>query len=100
MWQKLIDSVTDAYPSLEQMDMTSGYLRSIASERAFQGGEGDFIIRTQLIAAISSRDPLVYKMKVQSETRLADERAWEPHDRVFKKDAQLIEELQSRLGAK
>jgi len=100
VWQKLIDSVTDAYPSLEQIDVTSGYLRSIPKERLYQGADGDFLIRTQLVAAISSREPLVYKMKIQSETRGKDDESWEPYERVFKQDAQLIEELQNRLGTK
>jgi len=100
VWQKLVDAVTSSYDSLEQMDVKSGYLRSVATVREFEGPKGVFYIRTQFVAAISSTDPLVYKVKIASETRRKDQEAWSPYERVFTKDAQLIEELQSRLSKK
>jgi hypothetical protein len=38
-------------------------------------------------------------MKIESEMSVAHQN-WIPYDRVFKEDAQLIEEIQSRLGVK
>ena len=37
-WQRIIDSVTPVYDSLEQLDQQSGYLRSTPQIREFPGG--------------------------------------------------------------
>jgi hypothetical protein len=117
VWQKLVDSVTGCYPSLEMVDATSGYMRSVYNIKKFGNPNpragGQFIVRTRFICSISSKSPLVYKMKIESEWSapvivggglFAPEQVvqqdWTPYDRVFKDDAQLVEELQSRLGVK
>jgi PEGA domain len=99
-WQKIVDTVTDRFPSIEQMDPSSGYLRSVTISHTFKHPEfGEHTIRTQFTGTISSRDPLVYKMMiVAQESTTAG--SWVAYDRVFKEDAQMIEELQSRLGTK
>lgn len=98
VWQKLVDSVTGRYSSIEQMDNASGYLRSVPISRSFKNPTtGDFSIRTQFLGAISSRSPLVYKVKILAERSTADGR-WVPFDRVFKGDSELLDELQTRLG--
>ena len=99
VWQKLVDSVTGRYPSLEMIDNASGYMRSVYVTKKFQ----DKWIRTRFICSISSKTPLVYKMKIESEQiapadALREE--WKPYDRVFKEDQQLVEEIQGRLGVK
>jgi hypothetical protein len=99
-WQKIVDSVTGRYSSIEQMDASSGYLRSVAIERTFKHPVyGEYSIRTQFIGAVSSRDPLIYKMQILSQ-QSTTAGTWVPYDRVFKEDAQLLEELQSRLGTR
>ena len=102
-WQKVIDSVTSVYDSLEQLDQTSGYLRSTAKLKEFdKGNEGPFYVRTQFIGSISSAEPLTYKIKIISKTRLKSEsdQNWKDFDRVFAEDAILVEELIGRLGLK
>lgn len=99
VWQKLVDSVTGAYSSLEQLDNASGYMRSIATMRKFKGPRGEFRVRTRFIGSIASKEPLVYKLKIEAE--VTDSQGdWVPYSRVFKTDAALIDELQSRLGMK
>lgn len=99
VWQKLVDSVTSRYPSLEMVDSTSGYMRSVYVMRKFKSSKSEYQVRTRFICSISSKEPLVYKLKIESET--ADLRQdWAPYARVFKEDAQLVEELQSRLSIK
>jgi hypothetical protein len=99
-WQKIVDSVTGRYSSIEQMDNSSGYLRSVAISRAFKHPVyGEYTIRTQFLGAVSSRDPLVYKMEILAQQSTSNG-TWVPYDRVFKEDAQLLEELQARLGTK
>jgi hypothetical protein len=98
-WQKLIDTVTTRYANLEQLDEASGYVRSADEVRSFMGRRGTYSVRTAFLASLSSREPLVYKFKIES--RITDESgAWHPYARVFKEDATLLEELQDRLGAK
>lgn len=98
VWQKLVDSVTGRYTSLEQLDNSSGYMRSVYTVRKFKGRDADYSVRSRLIGSISSRDPLVYKVKIESES--FERGDWVPYQRVFKEDAQLIEEIQQRLGIK
>ena len=99
VWQKVVDSVTGRYSSLEQLDAASGYLRSIQTVRKFRGPRGDYRIRTRFVCSISSKTPLVYKLRIESE--ISDTQVdWVPFGRVFKEDAALIEELQGRLGIK
>jgi hypothetical protein len=101
VWQKLVDSVTGCYPSLEMIDAASGYMRSVYNIRKFgrPGSGEEFEVRTRFICSISSKSPLVYKMKIESEWS-TPQQDWAPYDRVFKQDAELVEELQSRLGVK
>jgi hypothetical protein len=99
VWQKVVDSVTGRYTSLEQLDSSSGYLRSIPTVVKFRGPKGEFRIRTRFICSISSKTPLVYKIRIESD--ITDNGVdWIPYNRVFKGDAALIEELQGRLGIK
>jgi hypothetical protein len=103
VWQKLVDSVTGRYSSLEMIDAASGYMRSVYTIKKFKGPRGEFWVRTRFICSISSKTPLVYKMKIESETATeaaSSQEDWSPYDRVFKDDAQLIEEIQGRLSVK
>lgn len=101
-WQKIIDAVTSAYDTLEQIDPASGYLRSAAYQRAWNVGSslGSYYVRTQLVGSIASLTPLIYKFQIKSEYRWGNSADWKPYERVFKKDAELIEELNNRLGPK
>jgi hypothetical protein len=100
MWQKLVDTVTNRYSSIEQMDVSSGYIRTVPITKTFRNPlKGDFIIRTQFLGAMASREPLIYKVKILSERSDSPGR-WAPYPRLFKEDSQMIEELQNRLGAK
>jgi hypothetical protein len=98
VWQKLVDAVTGRYSGIEQMDNSSGYLRSAPTGRSFKDPSGgEFSVRTQFQGAVSSRSPIVYKVKIVSE-RSTPGGNWVPFDRVFKEDAELLDELQTRLG--
>lgn len=99
VWQKLVDSATTRYVSLEQMDSVSGYLRSVSQVRRLRGQNGEVNIRTRFLCSISTRTPLVYKFRIESEISTANG-PWYPFNRVFREDAALIEELQNRLGVK
>ncbi|MCI5141263.1 MAG: PEGA domain-containing protein [Candidatus Electrothrix sp. ATG1] len=109
LWQKIVDSVTSNYDSLEQVDSESGYMRSIYKTQTFEMGGGEtLIIRTQFICAVADRSPLVYKVKISSQKfesatagiRDLDnipEMMWKPHNRVFKTDKDMLEEMLHRL---
>jgi hypothetical protein len=100
VWQKMIDTVTGRYVNLEQLDNASGYLRSVSVSKTYKHPvRGAFSIRTQFLAAIAQKEPLVYKVRIQSDISEAPGQ-WSPYDRVFTEDAQMLEELQSRLGLK
>lgn len=99
VWQKLVDSVTSRYSSLEQMDAASGYMRTVSQVRRFRSPSGEFRVRTRFLCSMSSRSPLVYKFRIEAE-RSDPSGDWIPYERVFKEDAALIEELSNRLGVK
>jgi hypothetical protein len=42
---------------------------------------------------------LIYKVKILSDRSDASGQ-WQPYERVFKEDAQMVDELQTRIGAK
>ncbi|HZU99915.1 MAG TPA: zinc-ribbon domain-containing protein [Planctomycetota bacterium] len=96
-WQKLVDALTERYGCLEQLDATSGYARTAPLIRSFKSPEGDFKIRTRVVTAVASQRPFVYKLKIECD-RSEREGEWVAWGRPFKEDAQLVEELQSRLG--
>lgn len=98
MWQRLVDSVTGRFVNIEQMDKASGYIRSAAMSRTFTHPmRGEFTVRTQFIGSIAQSDPLVYKLRIES-VSVDRSGMTRPYDRVFKEDAVLVQELQSRLG--
>ena len=96
MWRRVVDIVSSRYSIIEQLDADSGYIRSATETRRFQRAGEQFLVRTQVVGTISSSDPLVYRIKIISESS-DGLGAWVPYDRIFKDDAQLIEEFQNRL---
>jgi hypothetical protein len=100
-WQRVVDAATSTYDSLEQLDPESGYIRStIRLKRWELGSQGSFTVRTQLIGSIASQSPLIYKFKIKAEFSEGRANDWRPYERVFSKDAEMIEELTNRLGIK
>ena len=99
VWQTVIDALTTRYSSLEQLDATSGYVRTSPEVRTFSHPkDGEVDIRTQVVCAIASSDPLTYKFKIVAERSTSGRTRWVPYERVFKADATMIEELSNRLG--
>jgi hypothetical protein len=100
LWQKVVDAVTSRYPSLEMIDDKSGYLRSIFVMQKFKSPNGERQIRTRFVGNVASKEPLVYKLKIESEIHDGDQGDWHPYSRVLREDQQLIEEIQGRVGVK
>ena len=100
LWQKIVDAVTSRYPSLEMIEAGSGYLRSIYIIRKFKSRKGELQVRTRFVGNVTSMDPLLYKLKVESEARDSGDADWVPYPRIFREDEQLIEEIQGRVGIK
>lgn len=101
VWQKIVDSVTTVYDSLEQLDRESGYIRSNWRVKKYMAPGGKhFVIKTQFIGSIASRNPMVYKFKILSYKVDYNSTEGTPYSRVFKKDAQLVQELDGRLSVK
>jgi hypothetical protein len=100
LWLRLTDAVTGRYVNMEVLDEKSGYMRSAAKTQAFSHPtKGAYTVRTQFVGSIAETTPLVYKLMIVSD--LTDSRGnTAPFDRIFKADAQLVEELQGRLGLK
>ena len=99
VWQKIVDAVTTRFVHVEQLEPSSGYLRTMQQIHNFQGPNTRYFVRTRLIGSLAGRNPLTYRFRIESE-KSTDRTNWKPYDRIFKEDALLIEELQQRLGAK
>ena len=99
VWQKIVDAVTTRFVHLEQLEPSSGYMRTVHQVHTFQGPNGTYYVRTRLIGNLAARTPLTYKFRIESENS-TDRTHWELYDRIFKEDALLMEELQQRLGVK
>lgn len=100
LWQKIVDAVTSRYPSLEMIENGSGYLRSVYLIRKFKSRKGELQVRTRFVGNVTSMDPLLYKLKIESEFRDTGDTDWSPYDRIFREDEQLVEEIQGRVGVK
>jgi hypothetical protein len=99
VWQRLFDSVTTRYPSMDQMDKDAGYIKTHPISKTYKVNGEEFTIRTSFVATIATPDPLVYKFEIVSE-RSAGNDQWVPWHRIFNEDQKLIDELQDRLSAK
>jgi hypothetical protein len=89
------------YSNIEQFDASSGYIRSVLLTKIYKypNRSGEYYVRTQFLGSMVTAQPLVYKIKIQSE-RSEQPGQWLPFDRIFSGDQQLVEELQNRLGLK
>jgi hypothetical protein len=99
MWRRVVDAVTSRYEVIEQLDPVSGYILSAAETRTYQRSGELFRIRTQIVGSVSSEQPLIYRIKIKSHSSVSNG-PWMEYDRVFKDDAELIEELQGRLSVR
>lgn len=96
-WQIIVDAVTSRYDALEQIDASSGYLRSTPHLKSFKVNANTLRARNQFYCALASPDPLVYKIKVASDIGYVGG-DWKAYGRIFKADADLVNELMARLG--
>jgi hypothetical protein len=99
IWQRIFDSVTTRYPSIDQMDKDAGYLQSHPITKTYHVNGDQYSIRTSFVATIASTEPLVYKFKIVSERSTGNDQ-WVAWHRIFNEDQKLIDELQDRLAAK
>lgn len=97
VWRRMVDSATARYLELEQLNYESGYLRSVYVAKKFPSPKGEFFVRTRFIAAITSQDPLIYKIKVTAEWAYPGGK-WSPYGRIFKEDVAMVEDIRSRFG--
>jgi hypothetical protein len=100
MWPAIVQSVTARYSGIELMDPSSCYIRTLPNVKTYKTSTGeDNSLRTYLVGSMYSASPLIYQVKIVSE-RTDGSGNWVPWQRVFREDAELIEELQQRLGIK
>ena len=100
VWQRLVSVVTDRYTHLALLDNISGHLESATYSREFPHPTNKSVtVRTQLVAAISSQQPLVYKVKVVSQSSYGSAPdKWTDFPRVFPEDADLINKIRAQVG--
>jgi hypothetical protein len=100
-WVAIVSAVTAAYGSLAQIDPKSGYLGSAVREGTWDVGDtkGLYHVRTQCFGSFKTLTPLVYTFMIKAEYRWDQSRDWQPYDRIFTKDAELVAELRKTLSA-
>lgn len=99
MWQRVVDAVTRRFQELKEYDFNSGYLVSMPKTRKFDTKRGVFLLRTKFFATVMEREPLTYRLKIESHWSDVEGVKWFPYPRVFKEDAELVKELMERFQA-
>jgi hypothetical protein len=99
IWQRVVDAVTRRFQELKEYDFNSGYLVSMPKTKRFDTKRGVFLLRTRFLATVMERDPLTYRLKIESHWSDAEGSKWSPYPRVFKEDAELVKELMERFQA-
>lgn len=97
MWQRVVDAVTRRFQELKEYDFTSGYLVSLPKIKKFETSRGVFLLRTKFLATVMERNPLTYRLKIESHWSDIGGNKWNLYPRVFKEDAELVTELMERF---
>ena len=95
-WQIMIDAVIKHSSNIKELNYESGYLQTRYTVRKFETKNGDFLLRSQLIATLVSSEPLIYRMKDVCEWS-GNGVQWHPYNRIFLEHADMIKEIQDRL---
>lgn len=99
MWQRVVAAVTRRFQELKEYDFNSGYLVSAAKIKKFNTARGVFLLRTKFIATVMERNPLTYRLKIESHWSDIEGTNWHQYPRVFKEDVALVKELMERFQA-
>lgn len=99
-WTNAIRTITDYFDALEVSDSEVKYLRTAWIVDNFDG----FVVRTRLIFRLTRDEPQEFKLKIVSEraprnTSSTQDERFEAWDRILKKYATLLEEVNSRVSA-
>lgn len=95
-WQIMIDAVIKHSSNIKELNYESGYLQTRYTVRKFETKNGDFLLRSQLIATLVSNEPLIYRIKDVCEWS-GNGVQWHPYNRIFLEHADMIKEIQDRL---
>lgn len=99
IWNVMIHAVTRRYPEFQTLDPSALYMATVPISRSFHHPkDGNYVIRTTFFARRGS-DSRVMDAMIRSEF-IEPSGAVTPHGRVFKEDADIISELQARLGVR
>jgi hypothetical protein len=99
MWQRVVDAVTKRFSELKEYDYNSGYLVTMPKIKKYITRRGVFLLRTKFLATVMERNPLTYRLKIESDWSDVQGNTWHPYPRVFKEDAALVKELMARFQA-
>ena len=98
-WKLINIIVTGAFDNLETQDFKTGYLKTAWEVQSFKQNT----VRTRIIVKLGSISPLAYKIKLVSEysgkagTSVKNDESFKPWDRVLRKYADIVSEMQTRL---
>lgn len=95
-WQIMIDAVIKHSSNIKELNYESGYLQTRYTVRKFETKNGDFLLRSQIIATLVSTEPLIYRMKDVCEWS-GNGIQWHPYNRIFLEHSEMIKEIQDRL---
>lgn len=98
-WKRISQIVMSYFDVIEVTDRETGYLRTSWIVQSFNQNT----VRTRVIVKLGSTNPLVYKVKLVSEssgrpgTSVKSDELFKEWDRVLRKYQGVIDELQNRL---
>jgi len=74
------------------MDAASGFLRTAWRERTF----ANTTARRRFVGSIVTQKPLVWRVRYEVEVDRRDGRSWQPYDRAFPDELQVLQEIRAR----
>ena len=98
-WKLLNIIILDKFDNVEIQDKSAGYLKTAWVVQSYKQNT----VRTRIIVKLGSISPLSYKIKLVSEysgkagTSVKNDESFKPWDRVLRKYADIVSEMQTRL---
>lgn len=103
VWRRLMSVAVDNFENIEVRDKAAGWIKTAWKDTNFESGQ---TVRTRLevrvIVGGDDEDELSYKIRVSSEIKETDcygEQCYEKFPRVLRKFYDVINDMQSSLGA-
>jgi len=92
-WTSAVSAISGSTFEIAIMDASSGFIRTAWRERAYEAAT----IRRRFVGSIVTQSPLVWRVRYEVEADRRDGRSWQPYDRAFADELQILQEIRARI---